>query len=60
LGANVVLNCKAQGYPKPSIAWIRADGKPLFDGTIIHYVFISIIWLFNSKNLSSNRLYILE
>jgi hypothetical protein len=38
LGASIELKCKVQGYPKPSIAWLRADGKPLFDGTAIHYV----------------------
>lgn len=33
IGENYDLVCKAQGYPKPKIAWIRADSKPLYDGS---------------------------
>lgn len=33
IGADHGLVCKAQGYPKPKISWIRADSKPLYDGS---------------------------
>jgi hypothetical protein len=38
LGEGVDMMCKAQGYPKPKISWIRADGKPLPDGSVVHEV----------------------
>lgn len=42
IGASFDLECKAQGYPKPNISWIRADGKALFDGTAKHNVILQI------------------
>lgn len=33
-GENVTLTCIAQGYPKPSISWIRADSKPFHNGIV--------------------------
>ena len=27
--ANVTLKCDADGYPKPNITWVRANGRPL-------------------------------
>ncbi len=35
-GDDVELVCKAQGYPRPVISWIRADSMPLYDGIIVH------------------------
>lgn len=41
IGENLNLTCIAQGYPKPKIAWIRADAKPLqhdlakYDGSVL-------------------------
>lgn len=32
IGDNFNLDCRAQGYPRPNISWIRADGKPLGNG----------------------------
>lgn len=32
IGDNFEFDCKAQGYPKPNISWIRAESKPLHDG----------------------------
>ena len=46
-GEEVYLNCKAQGYPRPSISWLRADSKPLYDGKIIHRVFICFLLVYN-------------
>ena len=33
IGGKFDLDCKAQGYPKPNISWIRADSKALHDGS---------------------------
>ena len=33
IGESFELHCIAQGYPKPNISWIRADGKSLHDGS---------------------------
>jgi hypothetical protein len=32
IGDNFDLDCRAQGYPKPNISWIRADSKALQGG----------------------------
>ena len=37
-GETLHLICKAQGYPMPTISWIRADSLPLYDNVIVHMV----------------------
>ena len=32
IGDNFEFDCKAQGYPRPNISWIRAESKPLHGG----------------------------
>jgi hypothetical protein len=44
IGANFDFDCKAQGYPKPNISWIRADSKPLHGGFARHNVKICNIF----------------
>jgi hypothetical protein len=39
IGDNFEFDCKAQGYPKPNISWIRAESKPLHDGLAKFNVF---------------------
>ena len=46
VGASEELKCYAQGYPKPVIYWLRADGRLFPDGTIIHRVFIIFSYYF--------------
>ena len=54
IGDNYNLDCKAQGYPRPNISWIRADSKPLHGGiakfNVIFdiYMFILVEFLFFS------------
>jgi hypothetical protein len=38
IGEDVTLECISQGYPKPTISWVRANGRPLPDGNAIFYV----------------------
>ena len=33
LNTTVTLNCSAQGYPAPSVAWETGEGEPLFNDT---------------------------
>ena len=38
IGDSFNLDCKAQGYPRPNISWIRADSKPFHGGIAKHNV----------------------